>query len=218
MSSVLVLVRHGESDWNLKNLFAGWEDVHLTDKGKKEARMAGQMLKERGLHFDIAFTSGLIRAWKTLNFILDEMDVEAHGNEEGLITISTQKLNERDYGDLTGLNKDEARQKWGDEQVHQWRRGYDVRPPGGESLKDTADRVIPYFRKYIKPRLVKGENVIISAHGNSLRSLIMYLEDLTPEEIMKVELPTARPIIYNLEIKAEITGKEIVDISSRIDV
>ncbi len=211
MGSTLVLVRHGESDWNLKNLFSGWKDVHLTEKGKKEARLAGQLLRKEGIDFDIAFTSGLIRAWKTLNFILDEMDLEEFGHEEGLITISTKQLNERNYGDLTGLNKDDAVKEWGQEQVTLWRRSYETRPPGGESLKDTADRVIPYYRKYIQPRLLRGENVIISAHGNSLRSLIMYLEKLSPDEIIKYELPTAQPIIYTLDDDAKVLDKKIID-------
>ncbi len=211
MGSTLVLVRHGESDWNLKNLFSGWKDVHLTEDGKKEARRAGQLLKKEGIDFDIAFTSGLIRAWKTLNFILDEMDLEEFGHEEGLITISTKQLNERNYGDLTGLNKDDAVVKWGQEQVTLWRRSYETRPPGGESLKDTADRVIPYYRKYIQPRLLRGENVIISAHGNSLRALIMYLEKISPEEIVKYELPTARPIIYYLDDDAHVESKKVID-------
>ncbi len=211
MGSTLVLVRHGESDWNLKNLFSGWKDVHLTENGKKEARRAGQLLKKEGIDFDIAFTSGLIRSWKTLNFILDEMDLEEFGHEEGLITISTKQLNERNYGDLTGLNKDDAVVKWGQEQVTLWRRSYETRPPGGESLKDTADRVIPYYRKYIQPRLLRGENVIISAHGNSLRALIMYLEKMSPDEIIKFELPTARPIIYTLDDDAHMVSKKTID-------
>jgi len=211
MSSTLVVVRHGESDWNLKNLFSGWKDIHLSVNGKKEARRAGQLLKREGIDFDIAFTSGLIRAWKTLNFILDEMDLEEFGHEEGLITISTKQLNERNYGDLTGLNKDDAVEKWGQEQVTLWRRSYETRPPGGESLKDTAERVIPYYRKYIHPRLLREENVIISAHANSLRALIMYLEKMTAEEISKFELPTARPIIYYLDDDAQIQDKKVID-------
>ncbi len=190
MNNTLVLVRHGQSEWNLKNLFTGWKDPDLTEQGVQEAISAGNLLKAENLNFDIAFTSVLTRAQRTLNLILTQLD------QEGLETIKDQALNERDYGDLTGLNKDDAREKWGEEQVHIWRRSYDVPPPGGESLKNTAERVMPYYEEKIVPEITAGKNVIIAAHGNSLRSLIMKLENLSPEEILKRELGTGVPILY----------------------
>ncbi|MGB7037886.1 MAG: 2,3-bisphosphoglycerate-dependent phosphoglycerate mutase, partial [Xanthobacteraceae bacterium] len=178
---ILVLVRHGESDWNLKNLFTGWRDVDLTEKGIEEARAAGRKLKGLGLRFDVAFTSALIRAQRSLDLMLDEL------GQTGIPMFKNLALNERDYGDLSGLNKDDARKKWGDEQVLLWRRSYDVAPPGGESLKDTAARVLPYYIQEILPRVLTGDNVLVSAHGNSLRALVMGLEKLSPEQIVKRE-------------------------------
>ncbi|NRG16546.1 2,3-bisphosphoglycerate-dependent phosphoglycerate mutase [Rhizobiales bacterium] len=192
MERLLVLVRHGQSEWNLKNLFTGWKDPDLTELGVKEAIAAGRKLRELKLTFDIAFTSVLKRAQHTLDLILTEL------NQEGLETIRDQALNERDYGDLTGMNKDEAREKFGEEQVHIWRRSFDVPPPGGESLKMTAERTLPYYRKEILPRVLAGERVIVAAHGNSLRSLVMDLEGLSPEQILKRELATGVPIVYRL--------------------
>ncbi|WP_420335211.1 2,3-bisphosphoglycerate-dependent phosphoglycerate mutase [Roseibium sp.] len=193
MERLLVLVRHGQSEWNLKNLFTGWKDPGLTEQGVAEAHRAGQQLRDLKLEFDIAFTSDLSRAQKTLGIILDEL------GQSGLETLQDQALNERDYGDLTGMNKDQARQEFGEEQVHIWRRSYDVPPPGGESLKMTAERVLPYYKKEILPRVMEGKRTLVSAHGNSLRSLIMELEDLTPEEILKRELGTGTPIVYRLD-------------------
>ncbi|WP_421980985.1 2,3-bisphosphoglycerate-dependent phosphoglycerate mutase [Roseibium sp.] len=193
MERLLVLVRHGQSEWNLKNLFTGWKDPGLTEQGVAEAHRAGQQLRDLKLEFDIAFTSDLSRAQKTLGIILDEL------GQSGLETLQDQALNERDYGDLTGMNKDQARQEFGEEQVHIWRRSYDVPPPGGESLKMTAERVLPYYREEILPRVLEGKRTLVSAHGNSLRSLIMELEDLTPEEILKRELGTGTPIVYRLD-------------------
>lgn len=190
MDNVLVLVRHGQSEWNLKNLFTGWKDPDLTEQGVAEGKKAGELLKAENLKFDIAFTSVLQRAQKTLGLILEGL------GQQDLETIKDQALNERDYGDLTGLNKDDAREKWGEEQVHIWRRSYDIPPPGGESLKDTRERVMPYYEEQIVPQLKEGKNVIIAAHGNSLRSLIMKLENLSPEEILKRELNTGVPIVY----------------------
>ncbi|MGH1352915.1 MAG: 2,3-bisphosphoglycerate-dependent phosphoglycerate mutase [Methyloligellaceae bacterium] len=190
MDNVLVLVRHGQSEWNLKNLFTGWKDPDLTEQGVAEAKKAGELLKAENLKFDIAFTSVLTRAQRTLKLILEQLD------QQELETINDQALNERDYGDLTGLNKDDAREKWGEEQVHIWRRSYDIPPPGGESLKDTRERVMPYYEENIVAQLKAGKNVIVAAHGNSLRSLIMKLENLSPEEILKRELNTGVPIIY----------------------
>lgn len=192
MDRILVLVRHGQSEWNLKNLFTGWRDVGLTEKGIAEAKAAGAKLREQGLDFDIAYTSALKRAQDTLTLILEEL------NQPGLETVKDQALNERDYGDLTGLNKDDARKKWGEEQVLIWRRSYDVAPPGGESLKDTLARALPYYMRRIQPDVLSGKCVFVAAHGNSLRALIMAIEGLTPEEILKRELDTGVPIIYEL--------------------
>ena len=198
---LLVLVRHGQSEWNLKNLFTGWRDVGLTEQGIKEAREAGRKLKAQGIAFDIAFTSALKRAQHTLDLILAEM------GEAKLPVIKNLALNERDYGDLSGLNKDDARKKWGDEQVHIWRRSYDVAPPGGESLRDTAARVLPYYVQEILPRVLRGERVLVTAHGNSLRALIMVLDRLTPEQILKREIGTGVPIIYRLNIDSTVESK-----------
>ena len=190
--NVLVLVRHGESEWNKLNLFTGWKDPDLTEKGVEEANAAGRRLKAEGLTFDVAFTSDLKRAQRTLSIILEELgrkDMPVHQD---------QALNERDYGDLSGLNKDDARKRWGAEQVHVWRRSYDVPPPGGESLKDTAARVLPYYEREIAPLLAAGRNVLVVAHGNSLRALIMVLEGLSGEEIIARELGTGVPMVYKL--------------------
>src|SRR5215470_2655544 len=162
----LVLVRHGQSEWNLKNLFTGWKDPDLTEQGIAEAKEAGRKLKAKGLSFDIAFTSALTRAQHTLKLALAELD------QNNLPVIRDQALNERDYGDLSGLNKDDARAKWGEEQVLIWRRSYDVPPPGGESLKDTAARTLPYYDKHILPEVEDGKTVLVAAHGNSLRSIV----------------------------------------------
>ncbi len=192
MTGTLVLVRHGQSEWNLKNLFTGWKDPALTEKGIGEARAAGQRLKAKGLKFEICFTSALSRAQNTLKLILEEM------GQTGLPETRDQALNERDYGELTGLNKDDARAKWGEEQVHIWRRSYDVPPPGGESLKDTLARSLPYYVHTIQPHVLDGKTVLVAAHGNSLRSLIMAIEGLTPEQILKRELETGVPVVYVL--------------------
>lgn len=189
----LVLVRHGESEWNKLNLFTGWKDPDLTEKGVSEAKAGGQLLKQQGFHFDVAFTSALKRAQRTLQLFLAEL------GQTSLLTHKDQALNERDYGELSGLNKDDARKRWGEDQVHIWRRSYDVPPPGGESLKDTAARVLPYFESTIVPELKAGRNVLVAAHGNSLRALIMKLENLTGEQIVARELATGVPIIYRLD-------------------
>ncbi|WP_417768658.1 2,3-bisphosphoglycerate-dependent phosphoglycerate mutase [Stappia sp.] len=192
MEHLLVLVRHGQSEWNLKNLFTGWKDPGLTEQGVAEASAAGAKLRDLKLAFDMAYTSDLTRAQHTLELILREL------GQEGLETVRDQALNERDYGDLTGMNKDEAREKFGEEQVHVWRRSFDVPPPGGESLKMTAERVLPYYRSEILPQVISGKRVIVAAHGNSLRALVMELEGLTPAEILKRELATGAPIVYRL--------------------
>jgi 2,3-bisphosphoglycerate-dependent phosphoglycerate mutase len=198
---LLVLVRHGESEWNLKNLFTGWKDIDLTENGIAEARAAGRKLKRQGIRFDIGFTSALIRAQRTLDLILEEM------GQSKIPVLKDQALNERDYGDLSGLNKDDARAKWGADQVHVWRRSYDVAPPGGESLKDTAARVLPYYIQEILPRVIRGERVLVSAHGNSLRALVMVLDRLSPAEIVKRELGTGVPMIYRLNADSTVAEK-----------
>ena len=201
MDNVLVLVRHGESEWNKLNLFTGWRDPDLTETGIEEAHRAGVLLKKEALVFDIAFTSVLKRAQHTLDIILGEL------GQQGLETIKDQAINERHYGDLCGLNKDDARKKWGEEQVHIWRRSYDVPPPGGESLKDTAARVLPYYDSTILPQVLAGKKVLVSAHGNSLRALIMRLDKLSPEEILKLNLPTGEPYVYRLNADGSVASK-----------
>ncbi len=204
MSGTLVLVRHGQSEWNLKNLFTGWRDVDLSELGHEEAKAAGRKLKERGLKFDIAFTSALKRAQKTCQYILDAV------GQENLQTIRDAALNERDYGDLNGLNKDDARAKWGEEQVHVWRRSYDTPPPGGESLKDTGARVWPYYLHDMQPHVLRGGTVLVAAHGNSLRALIMALEGTSGEDIVKLELGTGVPMIYKLNADSTVASKEVL--------
>ena len=190
MKSKLVLVRHGQSEWNAKNLFTGWKDPKLTDLGIQEAIKAGDLLENRNLKFDLMFTSDLFRAQETGRLILEQM------NQTDIQVIEDQSLNERNYGDLAGLNKDEAREKWGEEQVHIWRRSFDVPPPGGESLKNTAERVLPYFELEIMPKVKEGLNILVAAHGNSLRALVMELEKISSEEIVKLEIATGDPLTY----------------------
>ena len=204
MSGTLILVRHGQSEWNLKNLFTGWRDPDLTEKGVEEAKAAGQRLKALGVKPDIAFTSDLTRAQHTLSLILGEL------SQEGLETIRDQALNERDYGDISGLNKDDAREKWGEEQVHIWRRSYDVPPPGGESLRDTGARVWPYYMTEILPRVLRGETVLVAAHGNSLRSLAMVLDRLNTETILQLEIATGEPIVYRLNADSTVASREVL--------
>ncbi|MGE3144584.1 MAG: 2,3-bisphosphoglycerate-dependent phosphoglycerate mutase [Pseudorhodoplanes sp.] len=198
---LLVLVRHGQSEWNLKNLFTGWRDVDITEKGVEEAKLAGRKLKAQGLSFDLAYTSALKRAQRTLDLILAEM------GQSGIPIHRDQALNERDYGDLVGMNKDDARAKWGEEQVLKWRRSYDIQPPGGESLKDTVARALPYYVQEILPAVLRGQRVIVAAHGNSLRALVMVLERLSPEGILKRELATGVPIVYRLNADATVASK-----------
>ena len=189
-NNFLVLVRHGQSEWNEKNLFTGWKNPNLTEQGIEEARKAGSKIKSINLDFDLHFTSELLRAQITGEIIQREIDQQ-------IKTIKNIALNERDYGDLSGLNKDEARKKWGEKQVHLWRRSYDTPPPGGESLKDTSERVIPYFKKTIKPELKMKKNILITAHGNSLRALVKNIEDIAATDIVKLEIATGEPIIYS---------------------
>jgi 2,3-bisphosphoglycerate-dependent phosphoglycerate mutase len=204
MKNVLVLVRHGESEWNRLNMFTGWQDVDLTEEGVAEAHRAGAMLKAEGAHIDLAFTSLLKRAQNTLKIILSELD------QDKLPIIYDAALNERHYGDLVGLNKDEARQRWGEEQVHLWQRSYDIAPPGGESLKDTAARVLPFFAKRVVPELQAGKNVILVAHGNSLRSLVMHLDRLSPEQVKELTIGTGMPVIYRLRPDGSVAEQSVV--------
>ena len=201
MDRLLVLVRHGQSEWNLKNLFTGWRDVALTDVGIAEARAAGRKLRAQGIGFDIGFTSALKRAQDTMTLMLEEMSLP------DIPVLKDLALNERDYGDLSGLNKDDARKRWGEEQVHVWRRSYDVAPPGGESLRDTAARVLPYYIEEILPRVLRGERTLVTAHGNSLRALVMVLDRLGPTEIIARELATGVPLIYHLNADATVANR-----------
>ena len=197
----LVLVRHGQSEWNAKNLFTGWKNPGLTETGVKEAISAGKLIKDEKINFDTMYTSELIRAQLTGNTILEII------NQSDIPIIKDIALNERNYGSLAGLNKDDARKKWGEEQVHIWRRSYDVPPPDGESLKNTAERVLPYFNKEILPKVISGSNILIAAHGNSLRSLIMQLDELSKEEILNLEIPTGAPIKYIFDEHGKVEEK-----------
>ena len=192
-SNYLVLVRHGQSEWNAKNLFTGWKDPDLTDKGIEEAVNAGKKINEYGLSFSCMFTSALVRAQNTAKIILKEIE------QEDIPTYQDKNLNERAYGSLTGMDKDEARQKFGSEQVQIWRRSFDTCPPDGESLKDTYNRVVPYFQKNILPHLTDGKNVLVSAHGNSLRALVKLIENISENDIVKLEIATGQPIIYKYQ-------------------
>jgi 2,3-bisphosphoglycerate-dependent phosphoglycerate mutase len=201
MTGTLILVRHGESEWNLKNLFTGWRNPDLTEKGFGEARATGKALKAKGIVPDLYYTSALRRAQHTLDLMLEEMDILN-------VTITRNiALNERDYGDLSGLNKDDAREKWGEEQVLIWRRSFDVPPPGGESLKDTAARTLPYYEAEILPLLKAGKTILIAAHGNSLRALVMAIEGLTPEQILKREIATGQPTVYNIGTEGQFEAR-----------
>jgi 2,3-bisphosphoglycerate-dependent phosphoglycerate mutase len=201
---LLVLSRHGQSDWNLKNLFTGWKDPDLTPLGIEEARKAGQNLKKLGVSFDIAFTSALTRAQHTCKLILEEL------GQSNLETIADWRLNERDYGDLSGLNKAETAAKYGEDQVHIWRRSYDVPPPAGESLKDTVARVLPYYVETILPRVLSGQKVLVAAHGNSLRALIMVLDHLDNKTIPSLELATGVPLVYKLNADSTVASKQVL--------
>ena len=197
--SKLVLVRHGQSQWNLENRFTGWVDVDITPLGAEEAHRAGQMLK--GTKFDVAFTSVLKRAQQTLDIILDEI------GQKNIPIFKDQAINERHYGDLQGLNKAETAKKFGDQQVHIWRRSYDVAPPNGESLKDTAARALPYFKTKILPEVKKGKNVLVVAHGNSLRAIVMELDALTREQVLNLNIDTCKPITYDIDASGKVLEK-----------
>jgi 2,3-bisphosphoglycerate-dependent phosphoglycerate mutase len=204
MDRLLVLLRHGQSEWNLKNVFTGWKNPDLTELGVEEAIAAGRSLKAAGVGFDIAFTSVLLRAQRTTQLMLAEL-----GAPE-LPTVESEALNERDYGDLSGLNKADAAEKWGAAQVHLWRRSYDVPPPGGESLKDTVARVLPYYCQWILPAVLDGRRTVVVAHGNSLRALAMVLDRLTPETIPSMELATGIPLVYRLKPDSTVESKVVL--------
>ena len=201
----LILLRHGQSQWNLENKFTGWKNVPLTEKGEMEAKKAGELIKKNKIHIDFIFSSILERANKTAEIAIKEANLQNLINNNKLIMTKHEDLNERDYGDLVGLNKEETANKFGKEQVHVWRRSYDTPPPNGESLKDVVERVSPYFKKNIKPLLVQNNNILIAAHGNSLRAMMIELGMYKPEEISSIELPTGSPLCINLE------GSQLVD-------
>jgi len=201
----LILVRHGQSQWNLENRFTGWVDVPLTEAGRTEALRAGKAIQALGIHFDLAYTSVLIRAIETLQIILSQI------GQEKLPVTKDQALNERHYGELQGLNKDEMKKKFGEDQVKLWRRSYDVAPPGGESLKDTAARALPYFESRILPDLKAGKNVLVAAHGNSLRSIVMSLDHLTKEQVLSLEIATGVPIVYEIAADGSVQSKQILE-------
>ena len=201
----LILLRHGQSQWNLENKFTGWKNVPLTEKGEIEAKKAGELIKKNKIHIDFIFSSVLERANKTAEIAIKEANLQNLINGNKLILTKHEDLNERDYGDLVGLNKEETANKFGKEQVHIWRRSYDTPPPNGESLKDVVERVSPYFKKNIKPLLVQNNNILIAAHGNSLRAMMIELGMYKPEEISSIELPTGSPLCINLE------GSQLVD-------
>lgn len=202
--SKLVIVRHGQSLWNLENRFTGWVDVPLTPKGEEEARAAGRRIAATGIEFHVAYTSTLTRAQRTLALILEEMGVT-------LPTIRDEALNERHYGDLQGLNKADTAKRYGDEQVHIWRRSFDVPPPNGEALKNTAERTLPFFDRAIMGDIRQGKNVLVAAHGNSNRSIVMKLDELTGEEVLKLELGTGIPLVYELTDDGKVVSKVILE-------
>lgn len=207
--ATLVLVRHGQSQWNLENRFTGWIDVPLTQAGRLEAQKAGELIRELKVRFDAAYASVLVRATETLRIILSILQ------QEEIPVVQDASLNERHYGELQGLNKSEMKKKFGPEQVQLWRRSYDVAPPGGESLKDTAARTIPFFESRILQDVKTGKNVLVSAHGNSLRSIVMHLDHLTKEEVLKLEIPTGVPIRYEISAEGAVASKEILEDPSR---
>jgi len=200
----LVLVRHGQSQWNLENRFTGWIDIPLSETGRAEATKAGDLIRALKIQFDVAYTSVLVRATETLNIILSALG-QIH-----IPIIKDRALNERHYGELQGMNKDQMRQKFGEEQVRLWRRSYDIAPPGGESLKDTAARTIPFFESRILADLKAGRDVLVSAHGNSLRSIVMHLDHLTKEQVLALEIPTGVPIWYQIDRHGDVLSKQIL--------
>ena len=198
----LILIRHGQSEWNALNQFTGWENPGLTKKGVDEATKAGLTIKSLGIKFDLIFSSALVRAQKTGEIILTEI------NQRHLKIIKNKALNERFYGDLQGMNKDDCKERWGEEQVQIWRRSFDKGPPGGETLKETGERVLPFFMKEILPHVCEGKNVLVAAHGNSLRSLIKFLDNISDEDIVKLEIPTGAPIHYVINEDGSVKSKQ----------
>ena len=201
-------MRHGQSLWNAENRFTGWIDVPLTARGEDEARRGGAVLREAGLHFDVAYTSALTRAQRTLDLILEVAQIEVP-------VIRDEALNERHYGDLQGLNKDAMRERYGDEQVHLWRRSYDIAPPNGEALKDTAARTLPFYERAILGDIAQGKDVLVVAHGNSNRSIVMVLDDLAPTDVPGLELPTGVPFVYDLAEDGTVRGKRVIELGER---
>ena len=195
----LILLRHGQSQWNLENRFTGWKNVPLTEKGENEAKKAGELIKKNNINIDRVFSSVLERANRTAEIAIKKAELNNLLENNKIIMTCSEKLNERDYGDLVGLNKQETADKFGKDQVHIWRRSYDTPPPNGESLKDVVERVSPYFKENIKPLIDKGENILIAAHGNSLRAMMIELGMYKPEEISNIELPTGSPLCINLD-------------------
>ena len=203
----LILLRHGQSQWNLENRFTGWEDVPLTELGIEEAKVAGQLMKKNKVHIDVIFSSVLQRATKTAELAIQEMNLEQFWSDGQLLMTKDQSLNERDYGDLVGLNKEETANKYGKEQVHIWRRSYDVSPPGGESLENVVTRVKPYFINFIEPKINEGLDVLIAAHGNSLRASMIQVGLYKAEEISKIEIPTGSPFVITYESGKVVNSK-----------
>ena len=203
----LILLRHGQSQWNLENRFTGWEDVPLTEQGIAEAKVAGQLMKKNKVHIDVIFSSVLQRATKTAELAIKEMNLEQFWSDGQLLMTKDQSLNERDYGDLVGLNKEETANKYGKEQVRIWRRSYDVSPPGGESLENVVARVKPYFINFIEPKINEGQDVLIAAHGNSLRASMIQVGLYKAEEISKIEIPTGSPFIITYESGKVVNSK-----------
>jgi 2,3-bisphosphoglycerate-dependent phosphoglycerate mutase len=203
----LILLRHGQSQWNLENRFTGWEDVPLTEQGIAEAKVAGQLMKKNKVHIDVIFSSVLQRAPKTAELAIKEMNLEQFWSDGQLLMTKDQSLNERDYGDLVGLNKEETANKYGKEQVRIWRRSYDVSPPGGESLENVVTRVKPYFINFIEPKINEGQDVLIAAHGNSLRASMIQVGLYKAEEISKIEIPTGSPFIITYESGKVVNSK-----------
>ena len=195
----LILLRHGQSQWNLENRFTGWKNVPLTEKGEAEAKKAGELIKKHNISIDRVFSSVLERANRTAEIAIKKAELNNLLENNKMIMTCSEKLNERDYGDLVGLNKQETADKFGKDQVHIWRRSYDTPPPNGESLKDVVERVSPYFKENIKPLIDKGENILIAAHGNSLRAMMIELGIYKPKEISNIELPTGSPLCINLD-------------------
>ena len=203
----LILLRHGQSQWNLENRFTGWKDVPLTEQGIAEAKVAGQLMKKNKVHIDVIFSSVLQRATKTAELAIKEMNLEQFWSDGQLLMTKDQSLNERDYGDLVGLNKEETANKYGKEQVHIWRRSYDVSPPGGESLENVVTRVKPYFINFIEPKINEGQDVLIAAHGNSLRASMIQVGLYKAEEISKIEIPTGSPFVITYESGKVVNSK-----------